>query len=172
MKLRIPVAVLAAFALVACGQAASSNNQADVEFASGMVPHHRQAVEMADLISARSDNPKLISFGERVRETQLSEIDTMTGWLKRWGASEPASHSGHAMPGMMTPQQMADLKAAKGVAFDKMWLRMMLERQKGVDMARTALAKGSDPEAKKLAKTIVDAQQNEIDEINVLLAEG
>ncbi|SDN01237.1 DUF305 domain-containing protein [Allokutzneria albata] len=175
MKLRILVAALAAFTLAACGQAAPTHNQADVDFATGMVPHHRQAVEMADLIPQRSDNPKLRSLGERVRAAQQPEIDTMTGWLKRWGAPEPSDHSGHSghgMAGMMMPQQMADLKAAKGIGFDKMWLRMMIEHHKGaLEMARTELAKGSDAEAKKLAQSITDSQQKEIDEMTALLAE-
>ncbi|MCP3798318.1 DUF305 domain-containing protein [Allokutzneria sp. A3M-2-11 16] len=174
MKLRILVAALAAFTLAACGQG-QPNNQADVDFASGMAPHHRQAVEMADLVPDRTDNPRLRSLGERVRAAQQPEIDALTGWLKRWGAKESADHSGHAghgMAGMMTPQQMTELKAAKGVGFDKMWLRMMIEHHKGaLEMARTELAKGADPEAKKLAQSITDSQQKEIDEMTALLAE-
>ncbi|MFB9905824.1 DUF305 domain-containing protein [Allokutzneria oryzae] len=155
--------------------AAAKNNAADIAFASGMVPHHQQAVEMADLIPGRSDNPKLVSLGERVRKAQQPEIDKMNGWLKQWGAPAPTGHEGHAghdMAGMMTPQQMTELKAAKGVTFDKMWLRMMVEHHKGaLEMARTELDKGADPDAKKLAKDIVDSQQKEIDEMTAMLAE-
>ncbi|WP_086818787.1 DUF305 domain-containing protein [Allokutzneria sp. NRRL B-24872] len=175
MKLRFLVAALAALTLTACGQQAPAHNQADVDFASGMVPHHRQAVEMADLIPGRSDHPKLLALGERVRKAQQPEIDAMTGWLKRWGAPEPTDHSGHAghgMAGMMTPQQMAELKAGKGVGFDKAWLRMMIEHHRGaLEMSRAELAKGSDADAKKLAQSILDSQQKEIDEMTALLAE-
>ncbi|NDD73149.1 MAG: DUF305 domain-containing protein [Actinobacteria bacterium] len=79
--------------------------------------------------------------------------------------------SGVESSGMMTDEELAELKNSSGVAFEKMWLTMMLAHHKGaIKMAETVIADGKDARVKTLAETIVSAQQKEIDLINSLLA--
>lgn len=158
------------------GQAAG-NNADDVTFAQGMVPHHQQAIDMAKLVSSRSQNPKVLDLAKKVEAAQDPEITKMNEWLKAWGAPAATSMpgmdhgSGHgSMQGMMSAEDMKMLEQAKGAAFDKMWLEMMIKHHEGaVAMAKTELEKGSSSDAKKLAQVIIDAQQKEIAEMQGML---
>ena len=158
---------------------AGEHDDADITFVQSMIPHHRQAVEMADLVGGRSRNAGVVDLAARIGAGQQPEIDTMTGWLQEWGAETPAD--GDAMGGMdhgdmggsggmMTPEQMQGLVVASGPAFDRMFLEMMTAHHRGaVEMARIELRDGADPDALALARTIVDTQQAEITEMEMLL---
>lgn len=148
-------------------------NQADAAFAQQMIPHHRQAVEMAELAETRAADPEIKELAQKIKAAQDPEITTMRGWLTAWGAAEmpmDGDHSGHGMPGMMTKKDMARLKASKGGKFDRMFAQMMIEHHDGaIDMAKTELSQGTNPEAKDLAETIIAAQQGEIDQMKQIL---
>ncbi|MFC8042812.1 DUF305 domain-containing protein [Nocardia sp. NPDC057353] len=161
---------------------AGARNEADVAFAQEMIPHHRQAVQMAALVPSRSTNPAVVDLAARIQAAQDPEIATMSGWLRAWGESVPAAteQGGHggmdhggggaAMPGMMSAEQMAAMEAASGAEFDRLWLTGMIAHHQGaVEMARTELAEGSNPEAKALAQKIIDDQQAEIGQMQGLL---
>jgi uncharacterized protein (DUF305 family) len=157
---------------------AAGNNADDIAFAQGMVPHHQQAIDMAKLVPTRSQNPKVLDLAKKVEAAQDPEIKQMNEWLKAWGAPTATSMpgmdhgSGHgSMQGMMSAEDMKMLEQAKGPAFDKMWLEMMIKHHEGaVAMAKTELEKGSNSDAKKLAQEIIDAQQKEITEMQGLLS--
>ena len=155
------------------GGTAAAHNQADITFASSMVPHHQQAVEMADLALAQASNPTVKQLATQIKAAQDPEIQTMTGWLTAWGATPmPSGHNmgGMGMDGMMTDQDMADLKKATGAAFDRMWLQMMVKHHQGaVAMAKTQLAQGAYPDAKTLAQAVIDGQTKEIATMTDLL---
>ncbi|WP_459546513.1 DUF305 domain-containing protein [Nocardia sp. X0981] len=152
---------------------AAAHNEADIRFAQEMIPHHRQAVQMAELAPSRAADPAVIDLAARIEQAQDPEIATMTGWLQGWGAPVPeeAGHAHHGdMPGMMTAEQMTRLADARGAEFDRMWLTMMVAHHEGaVQMARTELAEGTDPAARALAQQIIDSQQGEIQQMNALL---
>ncbi|GGL01064.1 DUF305 domain-containing protein [Nocardia jinanensis] len=154
---------------------AGNHNQADIRFAQEMIPHHRQAVEMAALVPSHSSDPEVNDLAARIQRAQDPEIATMAGWLQAWGVATPegGEHSGmgHAtMPGMMTDEQMAQLEAARGPEFDRMWLTMMIAHHEGaVRMADTELAEGANPDAEALAQRIIDAQQAEIQQMQDML---
>ncbi|MEU1981597.1 DUF305 domain-containing protein [Nocardia sp. NPDC019395] len=151
------------------------HNEADIRFAQEMIPHHRQAVAMAALVPSHSTDPRVVDLAARIQQAQDPEIAAMTGWLEAWGAPVPedSGHSGTdhgAMPGMMSTEQMAELEAAEGAEFDRMWLTMMIDHHEGaVQMARTELAEGTDPQARVTAQQIIDAQQSEIQEMRAML---
>lgn len=153
--------------------ARAAYSQADVTFAQMMIPHHRQAVEMAELAETRAASPEIKKLAQKIKSAQDPEIATMRTWLTAWGASEmpmEGGHSGHGMSGMMTDEDMAELKASKGGEFDRMFAQMMIEHHAGaIDMAKSELSQGTNPEAKDLAKVIVSAQQGEIDQMKKLL---
>ncbi|MGN2639357.1 DUF305 domain-containing protein [Nocardia takedensis] len=161
------------------GPTASVHNDADVAFAQEMIPHHRQAVEMAALVASRSTDPRVLDLAARIQAAQEPEIDTMTAWLRAWGARVPPTAADHAgmghapdvpMPGMMNAEQMNRMEAARGAEFDRLWLTGMIEHHEGaVDMARTELDRGANAEAKALAQHIIDAQRAEITEMRGLL---
>ncbi|OLR95059.1 DUF305 domain-containing protein [Actinokineospora bangkokensis] len=152
--------------------APTQHNDADVAFAQQMIPHHRQAVEMADLVQGRTTTPQVVDLATRIKGAQDPEINTMTTWLQSWGAptdEHGMDHGSRPMSGMMTDDQMTTLRAATGAAFDKQWLTLMTAHHEGaIDMAKTELKDGQNPDAKALARTITTTQQSEIDEMRAL----
>jgi len=161
---------------------AAAHNAQDVTFAQGMIPHHRQALEMARLAAGRASSTKVKDLAARIEKAQDPEIETMSGWLKSWSEDVPASaesmpgmgHSAHSgMAGMMDSKDMAALKKASGADFDTMFLTMMTEHHKGaVEMAGTEKDKGGYGPAKAMADAIVTAQTAEITEMNKLLGKS
>jgi uncharacterized protein (DUF305 family) len=177
MRSRILVGVVAAGALVlvACGGNSKAFNDSDVQFAQGMIPHHQQAVEMADLAVAKAASPEVKDLATRIKAAQDPEIQQMTAWLKDWDKPLEASSdmegmdhgsgsgSGTAM-GVMTAEAMANLEAAAGDEFDTMFLEMMIRHHQGaIDMAKQEQSKGKFADTKALADSIVTSQQAEID---------
>ena len=79
------------------------------------------------------------------------------------GSGHGSDHGGHAMEGMMSDADMTRLEAARGTAFDRLWLSMMIEHHEGaITMSRTELKDGEDADAQQLARDIVATQQREI----------
>lgn len=111
-------ALLAAAVLTACGSGGSSTgatsatsatgstdyNAADVIFAQNMIPHHRQAIEMADLAGTHAQNPEVKTLAPQIRAAQTPEITTMVGWLTAWKQpTAPPAGGGGSGPGMGGP---------------------------------------------------------------------
>ncbi|MFD8380318.1 DUF305 domain-containing protein [Streptomyces sp. NPDC059679] len=158
---------------------AGKHNEADVSFAQGMIPHHRQAVEMADLAPTRASSAQVKKLAADIKKAQDPEIRTMSGWLKTWGEKVPEAmpgmdHSQHeGMPGMMGSKEMEELKKASGAAFDTAFLKMMVQHHMGaVDMAGTEKQKGAYGPAKTMADDIIKTQNEEITEMNKLLGKS
>ncbi|MFH9818229.1 DUF305 domain-containing protein [Streptomyces sp. NPDC017230] len=152
-------------------------NAADVAFAQGMIPHHRQAVQMADLAPSRAQSAEVKKLAADIKKAQDPEIKTLSGWLTSWGEEVPAEgamdHSMHDMGGMMTSEEMNELENASGKAFDSAFLEMMIKHHEGaVEMAGAEQADGSYAPAKKMAGDIVTSQSAEIDQMNKLLGKN
>ncbi|GAB92460.1 DUF305 domain-containing protein [Gordonia rhizosphera] len=159
---------------MASGSASSSTamsyNEYDVSFNQMMIPHHQQAVAMAELVADRTTTAAVRDLATRIQAAQQPEIDEMTARLAAWGVATPSTHEGHAMPGTMTDDDMSALAAADGTAFDRLWLQQMIAHHQGaVEMSDDELAEGIDPSSRELATRIRVAQQAEIDEMNRLL---
>ena len=178
----LQLAVLASvvvLTLAACGSDRSSAgsaafNDADVEFLQGMVPHHSQAVAMAELVPDRTDRPELNELAETIISTQNEEIEQMNTLLSDAGA-EPVeggmdhggmTEGGMTMSGMMDDQQMQDLESAEGQDFELMFLDMMTAHHQGaIEAAEQVLDAGENPEVADLAEHIIEAQQAEIEQM-------
>jgi len=151
-------------------------NDADVIFAQGMIAHHEQAIEMADIAldPTIGASPEVQDLATRIKDAQDPEIELMTGWLTAWGQPVQMDASGghdmSSMEGVMTAEEMDALGAATGTQFDTMWLEMMVRHHEGaIAMAETVKASGSNADVLGLAEQIITAQQDEIDEMRALL---
>lgn len=152
----------------------------NVEFMQGMIMHHAQAVEMTALIDSRTDNKELRLLGARISQSQSDEMNFMRRWLESRG--EPVSmpmpeksgghsHGGHSgskmtMPGMLSEEQMSDLRDAKGAEFDRLFLLGMIQHHNGAlimvkDLFDTAGA-GQDAEIFNFATDVDSGQRAEI----------
>lgn len=148
-------------------------NDADVAFAQGMIPHHEQAIEMAQLAEDRAGDPRIADLANRIEAAQAPELGTLQGWLADWDA-EPAGengHGGHSM-GTMSEEDMDALGAASGASFDSSFLELMIEHHTGaVEMAGTELDEGEFADALEMAESIRTGQAEEITEMEQLLDE-
>lgn len=173
------VAVLASGLLTGCGgDEPTAYNDADVTFASDMVSHHEQAVEMADMVAERpAVASDVASFAATIRDEQGAEVKKMSAWLKDWDKPAPDSDPdvdmdmGGAMEGMMSHEQMTTLEDTPDADFDRAWLELMTAHHQGaLEMARTEIADGTYPAAVALARDIVTTQSAEIAQMKTLLA--
>ena len=194
-RFALPVIALALTAtLAACGSDDSSSsanttasessnaagavtlNAADIEFAQGMIAHHEQAIEMAEIALDPNvgASPAVVDLATRIKGAQDPEVELMTGWLT--AAGEPVAmdasegHDMSSMEGMMTGEQMDAMAAMTGADFDQTWLQMMIAHHEGaVSQSQTVKANGSNADVLALADTIITAQQGEITEMQALL---
>ena len=162
--------------LAACsnGDDEADHNEADVSFAQDMIPHHRQATEMAKMAESRSENPEIRELASKIIDAQQPEIDLMSGWLTSWDEEVPEEMSGmdHSggMPGMMSSEDMAALEKSSGDDFDQMFLTGMIEHHEGaIEMAKAEEEKGKFPDAIELARRIQKDQAAEIRTMKSLL---
>jgi len=118
------------------------DSQADIEFMQGMIMHHAQAVEMTALIPSHTQNAEIRTLGARISLSQSDEMKFMKRWLAARGQPDSMAMPGmpnmdmngnpmHAMPGMLTPQQMDALRNAHGTKFDYLFLTGMIQHHNG-----------------------------------------
>jgi uncharacterized protein (DUF305 family) len=151
----------------------AEHNDADVMFAQMMIPHHEQAIEMADVVLAKPDlDPRITELADQVKAAQAPEIEELGQWLDAWGAERTSEHSGHAgMEGMMSEDDMQLLSDAVGPEANRLFLEQMIAHHQGaVEMAQTEIESGKDSGAIEMAQTIVETQQAEIETMEALLA--
>ena len=152
----------------------TSYSPGDVAFMQGMITHHRQAVQMAELAGDRTSNDAVSKIAAGILATQKDEIAFMTEWLEARGeavAMDHSMHAGHAghsiMKGMATPAQLAELTASSGTDFDRQFLHLMIEHHKGaLTMVKTlheAPGSAYEPVMFEFTNDVVSDQQAEID---------
>lgn len=158
--------------------AEADHNDADVTFASGMIPHHESALTMAQMAQAQAADPRVKDLAARIEAAQTPEIDTMSGWLADWGAAASSSATGDGVghggmdDGDMGGMDTGGLAGMSGAEFDRMFLTMMIEHHRSaVQMAETEAANGQSTDAIALAESIRDSQTAEIAEMQQLLTE-
>ena len=139
-------------------------NLPDVYFMRMMIPHHTQALEMAVLAAGRTTHPQLLAIAGRVRAAQLPEIAVMRSWLA--ARNLPLDDPGHdhgTMPGMQSADRIKELTAARGDAFDRLFIDLMISHHEGaIKMARDVLRAGRNEQISELATNIAAEQDVEI----------
>lgn len=180
----LAAALLAAtLTLSACGNDDSADqfNDADVSFATDMIPHHQQAVEMAEMAADHAGSPEVKRLADDIAAAQGPEIDKMTGWLEARGQDAPMGTMDHGdmghgdaaggMPGMMDAETMNELAKATGDEFDQLFLTSMIDHHEGaIEMARTEQANGDNPDALELAERVEKDQQAQIQKMKDMLS--
>jgi uncharacterized protein (DUF305 family) len=153
--------------------AAGPHNTADISFASDMIPHHAQAVQMADMALKTARNAQVKTLATAIKTAQDPEIKQMAGWLTGWKKPVPATMGGMSMGhgiGMMSAADMTRLGKSTGAAFDRLWVQMMITHHQGaITMAQTELTNGQNAAAEALARSIVTSQSAQITQLKTLL---
>ena len=154
-------------------------SEADVNFMQGMVSHHAQALEMTALVAGRSGRDAMRRLAQRIELSQKDEIAMMQEWLRSRGQAVTAMDAHHApgwepMPGMLTGEEMDRLAAAQAVAFDRLFLELMIKHHRGaLTMVEKLLdQRGAAQDSQLFAFTsdVTSDQSAEIDRMDAMLA--
>jgi uncharacterized protein (DUF305 family) len=172
------------------------DRSAEAGFARDMQVHHDQAVQMAFMIRDKATDPTLRTIAYDIITTQQQQSGQMAAWLQVWGlpatGTQPpmawmAGHPGHgavtsamststtapgraAMPGMATPDQLAELERAQGPAAERLFLQLMIAHHRGgIVMADAVLSSTEQPQVRRLATAIASSQRAEIEQMTELL---
>ena len=169
----------------ASAQAVPQATAADIAFMQGMIHHHAQALDMTDLIAARTSDADMKKLGLRIHVSQTDEIKMMQHWLGVRGQDAPdprahhmegMDHGDHVMmPGMLNADEMKRLAAAKGVEFERLFLEGMIKHHGGaLVMVQELFATpgaGQQSEIFAFASDVEADQKMEIDRMGAMLKE-
>ncbi|WP_304451361.1 DUF305 domain-containing protein [Nocardiopsis sp. YSL2] len=177
------------------------HNEADVFYLVNMIEHHRQAIEMTELVAERHERDDIESISDRISAAQGPEITAMESWLEEnvFGpARENEAHQNFCglegdgthhdeggdvptcrlevdhddMPGMATDEELDDLAAAEGDDFDRLFVELMTtHHQGGVTMAEEVLEEGKDHTVLRMANDLIAEQSSEINRMAEILEE-
>ena len=159
---------------------------ADVQFMSGMIPHHAQAVLIAGWAPSHGARPDLAILCERIVVAQRDEIASMQNWLRDRGQRVPEATATHMrmsmngmehdmlMPGMLSDEQLAELDKARGADFDRLFLTAMIKHHQGaitmVDQLIGSYGAAQDDVIFRFASDVVADQSTEIERMQKMLA--
>ncbi|MGH7556246.1 MAG: DUF305 domain-containing protein [Gemmatimonadota bacterium] len=165
-----------------------SYTPADVEFMTGMIHHHAQALVMAGMAPTHGASPPIEVLAERIINGQKGEIALMQRWLSDRNEPVPqpepvgthtsmqsGDHTMHHMPGMLTAAQLEEMEAARGAEFDRLFLTYMIQHHRGaltmVDQLFSTYGAGQGDAIFKIASGIGADQTSEIDRMQSMLRE-
>src|SRR5438552_2336794 len=171
------LALTASAAGASTAQTAKNYTPADVHFVAGMIGHHAQAIQMAKWAPSHGASPAVRVLCERIVVAQNDEIAFAQRWLREHGEYvPPADPRGHVMqgmdqpmlmPGMLTPEQMAQLDAARGREFDRLFLTFMIQHHQGaITMVQQLLATPGAAQDGPVFRFASDVHADQTTEIN------
>ena len=180
-----PIASPAAPA-AASARSAPPRSEADVQFMSGMIPHHAQAVVIAGWAATHGARSDIRILSERIVVGQKDEIALMQYWLREHGEAVPAADATHMsmkmngmqhdmlMPGMLNDAQLAQLDKARDADFDRLFLQSMIGHHEGaitmVDELLGSTRAGQDDVVYRMASDVYADQTTEIERMKKMLA--
>jgi uncharacterized protein (DUF305 family) len=160
-------------------------SEADVNFMAGMIPHHAQAVRIAGWAASHGARPDVRVLCERMVIAQRDEIEFMRNWLRDRGETVPDAKATHhrmkmkgvehdmLMPGMLTPEQLAQLDKARNAEWDRLFLTFMIRHHEGaiamVDELFASHGALQDDDVYKLASDMYADQTTEIERMQKML---
>ena len=161
-------------------------HEGDVHFMTGMIGHHAQALLMCSFAPGNDASAHMQTLCERIISSQQDEIDLMQRWLRDRGLEVPEVHiadgelmihgpeHAHHMPGMLSPEQVDDLRNAHGQDFDRLFLVYMIQHHEGAvtmvdDLFATDGAAQGDDLIFRLASDIQADQTSEIRRMELML---
>lgn len=155
------------------GTSSSSYKGSDLAFAQMMIPHHEQAVEMANLALEKSTNEDVRAPATRIKNEQSPEIKMMKGWISSSDSSMETDmgmdDEKSSMGGMMSDDEMKALMNASPENFDSLFLKGMIAHHEGAVRMTKMIRDSKNPTVRKFARAIVSAQTGEITEMKALL---
>ena len=158
---KLVLVLIGSLLLSGCATKTQSNSEYssdDIAFAEMMIPHHEQAIEMSEIALLNTTNPEVLQLAQEIKDAQSPEIELM----KSWSGVKTSTHAGHMMDGMLSQNELSDLREAKDKEFDRLFLEGMIKHHEGaIEMAQ---------DVADLSASIISAQELEISKMKELLA--
>ena len=183
MRRAFSIFIALLFPLVATAQAPKAYTAADVQFMSGMIYHHAQAILIAGWARSHGASPSVQTLCDRIVASQKDEINLLSHWLATRHEAVPHPDSdhmmmpemdaSHMMPGMLSTEQLARLDSARGPDFDQLFLRYMIQHHQGaITMVNQLFAAsgGEEEPVYKMATGVFADQTTEIERMQRMLA--
>lgn len=155
---------------------AQAHNSTDITFAQNMMPCHKQAIQMSDIILTKQGlDPRVVQVANQIKAAEGSDIKGMQSWLSQWQQpTTPSSAAGmpamQGMTGMMSPEQITGLQNAQGADASKQFLTMMIQNhQHAVMLAQSEIDSGQYPPAVAMAHSIATSEQQEVSTMQGIL---
>jgi uncharacterized protein (DUF305 family) len=158
---KIFLMVVAALVLTGCASTPKANSEfsaADISFAEEMIPHHEQAVLMSDIALTNSTSDEILALAREIKAAQAPEIEIMGSWT----GVNSSNHMGHMMDGMLSDEQIQQLRDSEGVTFDRLFLEGMIAHHEGAIKMAQKVIDSKNKKVADLAATIIEAQEKEI----------
>ncbi len=150
----------------ASGPMSGMMTDADRHFIEMMIPHHEDAIAMADLALVQAQHPEIKTLAASIKQTQTAEIAQMRAWYQAWygtAVPTPPAMGGMMGGGTMGADDLATLRTLTGDAFDRAFIEMMVpHHQMAVQMSNMTLPRSQHPELQGLLRSIVASQSAEI----------
>lgn len=165
---RILLALIGVFLLSGCATSEQSNSEfspSDINFAEMMIPHHEQAIEMSEIALLNTTNPDVLQLAQEIKDAQAPEIDLM----KSWAGVKVSTHAGHMMDGMLSEDELNELRKARGGDFDALFLKGMIKHHEGAIVMAQDVATSMNKDVADLSAAIIAAQELEIAAMKELL---
>ena len=140
--------------------------ESEAMFATMMIPHHQQAIDMSEMALANSTNADVKRLAQQIIDAQATEIEQMQAWIEGHGHEV---HGEHDMAGTASEADLAILATLASPEFDELFLTLMIMHHEGALAMVSMLDDTDQAEAKELAKHIVEVQTAEIELMNQLL---
>ena len=151
---RLFLVLIGALLLSGCAASTQSNSEYssdDIAFAEMMIPHHEQAIEMSEIAFLNTSNPDVLQLAQEIKVAQSPEIDLMMSWT----GVKASTHAGHMMDGLLSQNELSDLREAKDKEFDRLFLEGMIKHHEGaIEMAQDVAA-SKNKEVADLSASII-----------------
>jgi uncharacterized protein (DUF305 family) len=170
LAVALAVVAFAAVVITSLGGEGAAANDTDGAFLTEMAPHHRSAIDMAQLAQDRAQHRELRQLADKIVSDQSREIEQLKAIHERTFGTPLPALGGHGSLGLaphemgmnMDPTMLRDAKP-----FDRAFIDAMVAHHQGaIRMARIELARGADEETKGVARAVIAAQSQEIRQMN------
>jgi uncharacterized protein (DUF305 family) len=158
---KIILGIVAVLVLTGCASTPKANSEfsaADIKFAEEMIPHHEQAILMADIALTNSASDEILAVARDIKAAQAPEIEEMGSWE----GVRASTHMGHTMDGMLSDEQIQQLRDSEGATFDRLFLEGMIAHHQGAIKMAQKVVGSKSMKVSDLAAAIIDAQEKEI----------
>lgn len=145
-------------------EGATKFSDEDLMYAQMMIPHHEQAVAMAEFAVTRTSNVQVLAIAKKIKSAQAPEIAIMTAWL---GGQVSNPHAGHGMqmPGMLTGAQLEELQNSVDSKFDSLFISGMIAHHEGAIEMTQSILKSENVIVREFSEKVVKDQTQEITEL-------